>query len=62
VMNAANEAAVDLFRSGAIGFADITAAVEDVLQRHEACPNPNLDELMSADAWARREVRRCVTC
>jgi 1-deoxy-D-xylulose-5-phosphate reductoisomerase len=62
VFSAANESAVQLFRDGEIGFADITRAVERVLSRHEWNANPTLDVLRSADAWARDEVHKCTAC
>jgi 1-deoxy-D-xylulose-5-phosphate reductoisomerase len=62
VLNAANEAAVELFRSGAIGFLDIAGAVETVLERHDLKIDPTLEDLLIADTWARNEVKRCATC
>ncbi len=62
VLNAANETAVDLFRSGAIGFRDIARFAERALQEHDFQPSPTLDDLMKADRWARQEVTRCTTC
>ncbi len=62
VLNAANEEAVQLFRDGAISFPEITQVVERALDQHTICENPTLAELLSADRWAREEVKRCVTC
>lgn len=62
VFNAANESAVKLFQDKAIGFGDIVSTVERVLDRHAFVANPDFDELMTADAWARDEVLRCTTC
>ena len=58
-LNAANEAAVALFREGKIGFLDIASLTEDVLQRHKFDPRPDLPTLMRVDAWARKEVSEC---
>lgn len=58
-MNAANEAAVDSFRKGRIGFLEIAEIVEDVLGRHEFEEQPSLATLFRVDAWARNEVSRC---
>lgn len=58
-LNAANEAAVELFRHGKIGFLDIAAVSEDVLRRHEYEDHPDLGALMRVDAWARKEVEEC---
>lgn len=62
VLNAANESAVQLFREGTLGFADIVPAVEDVLRRHEWRAHPTYHQLRRADAWAREEVLKCTTC
>jgi len=59
VLNAANEAAVEQFLAGRIGFTDIVALVEAVLSRHEVKAEPGFDELMAADKWAREEAERC---
>jgi 1-deoxy-D-xylulose-5-phosphate reductoisomerase len=58
VLNAANEAAVELFLDEKLKFTDITAAVRDVLQHHNFVDSPTLTELIDLDAWARREVLR----
>ncbi|HUW84557.1 MAG TPA: 1-deoxy-D-xylulose-5-phosphate reductoisomerase [Phycisphaerae bacterium] len=61
VLNAANEAAVELFRAGRIRFGDITALTASALSAHEVVPNPSLEQLLSADGWARRHVAQlCV--
>ncbi|MCB9852949.1 MAG: 1-deoxy-D-xylulose-5-phosphate reductoisomerase [Phycisphaerales bacterium] len=57
--NAANEAAVAMFRAGKIGFLDISSQVEDVLRRHEFAETPDLATLMKIDAWSRNEVNTC---
>lgn len=57
--NAANEAAVDLFRRRQIGFLDIFSRVEDALKRHPFESDPDVATLMKADAWARNEVLQC---
>ncbi len=60
VLNAANEAAVELFREGAIAFRDIARLVEKALSDHVFKESPTLDDLMAADQWARQEVTRCM--
>jgi len=62
VLNAANEAAVELFREGAIGFLDIARHVEQALCVHDFVAAPTLDDLITADRWARREVAKCTAC
>jgi 1-deoxy-D-xylulose-5-phosphate reductoisomerase len=56
-LNAANEIAVERFLDGCIRFADIWGVVEQVVERHQPCPRPSLDEVMAADAWARRAAQ-----
>jgi len=57
--NAANEAAVDLFRAGKIGFLDIASLVENALVHHTYDPHPDLNTLMAVDRRARNEVSQC---
>jgi 1-deoxy-D-xylulose-5-phosphate reductoisomerase len=54
--NAANEVAVEAFLAGRIGFLDIPAAVEDVLDRVDGSPARDLTELVEADRRARELV------
>jgi 1-deoxy-D-xylulose-5-phosphate reductoisomerase len=61
VLNAANETAVELFRKGDIPFGDIARLTEAALHEHVFHPAPTLEELLSADRWARKEVARCTT-
>src|SRR5262249_44791301 len=51
--NAANEEAVSAFLDGRIGFLDIAALVEDVLERVDGSAARDLDELREADGRAR---------
>ena len=62
VFNAANEAAVRLFRDGAIHYRDIASYTEQALKQHEFKEAPTLDDLLEADRWARQEVARCISC
>jgi 1-deoxy-D-xylulose-5-phosphate reductoisomerase len=62
VFNAANEAAVEQFLAGRIGFLQIMGLVEHCLDKHEVRRTPSLDELLEADAWARREAKKMVAC
>jgi 1-deoxy-D-xylulose-5-phosphate reductoisomerase len=54
VFNAANEVAVSAFLGGRIGFLDIAALVEDALAKTDGSPARDLEELVEADASARR--------
>ncbi len=56
VFNAANEAAVAEFLAGRISFPHIVELIECCLNNHDVKVNVSLDELLEADAWARREV------
>lgn len=62
VLNAANEAAVELFRNGEISFGRMAELTEQVYRRHEYVEQPTLDDLMACDARARREVKECSCC
>jgi 1-deoxy-D-xylulose-5-phosphate reductoisomerase len=57
VFNAANEAAVERFQAGEIKFLQIMELVEHCLCKHQIKHTMCLDELLEADAWARREVK-----
>ena len=56
VLNAANEVAVDAFCARKCGFEDITRLVARTMDRHETVTHPTLDQILAADAWARREA------
>ncbi|HQT64429.1 MAG: 1-deoxy-D-xylulose-5-phosphate reductoisomerase [Acidocella sp. 20-57-95] len=53
VLNAANEIAVAAFLAGKIGFLDIAAIVEQVLQAYGAPPVPDLAAVLALDEAAR---------
>ena len=59
VLNAANEAAVDLLLERRIPFGRIVELVEQVADRHAPVTEPTLDDILAADRWAREEVRLC---
>jgi 1-deoxy-D-xylulose-5-phosphate reductoisomerase len=56
VMNAANETAVQLFLADKLDFLTITHLVEKVMASHELINNPDLEQILQADAWAREKV------
>nr|MBO2483523.1 1-deoxy-D-xylulose-5-phosphate reductoisomerase [Bacillota bacterium] len=60
VLNAANEVAVHAFLDGKIGFLDIARCVERVLGAHTVEEAEDLDTVLGADAWARREAEAFV--
>jgi 1-deoxy-D-xylulose-5-phosphate reductoisomerase len=53
VLNAANEITNLAFREGKIKFNQIGDINETVMKEHALIKNPNLDEILDADAWAR---------
>ncbi len=53
VYNAANEAAVEAFRCGRIGFPDIARLVEKCMSEHSVASDDNLENILQADKWAR---------
>ena len=56
VFNAANEAAVEEFLAGRIKFVNIVEIIENCLNRHNVKQTICLEDILQADAWARREV------
>jgi 1-deoxy-D-xylulose-5-phosphate reductoisomerase len=57
VMNAANEVAVARFLDRQVRFPDIWQIVEEVMNRHTSVAHPDLDAILQADQWARKEAR-----
>lgn len=53
VMNAANEAAVEMFLTGRISFAGIAELVERVMNRHTVNNRPEIEDILAADRWSR---------
>jgi 1-deoxy-D-xylulose-5-phosphate reductoisomerase len=60
VLCAADEVAVELFLDGRMRFVDIAGAVERTLEQHRAIAEPALEEIETADAWARETLRKTV--
>jgi 1-deoxy-D-xylulose-5-phosphate reductoisomerase len=58
VMNAANEVAVSRFLGHDLGFVAIASLIADALEAHSSRPDPSLDEVEQADAWAREFASR----
>jgi 1-deoxy-D-xylulose-5-phosphate reductoisomerase len=56
VLCAADEAAVGLFLERRIGFTRISRIVGKVLGCHSGKTHPSLEDIMAADAWARKTV------
>ena len=58
VLNAANEIAVERFLQKKIGFNDIPRLIERVMQAHTLVPLKSLEDVTSADQWAREYTRQ----
>ena len=56
ILNAANEEAVRLFLEDKIGFYDISRLVSEAREKIPVVQNPTLEEILAADAAARRSV------
>jgi len=56
VMNAANEVAVAGFLDRQVRFPDIWQIVEEVMNRYTSVAHPDLDAILHADQWARKEA------
>lgn len=56
VLNAANEAAVELFLYDKIAFGQIMPLVEQAMNAQDSLPSPTLEQIFEADAAARQAV------
>jgi len=56
VLNAANEIAVEAFVNRRITFPQITETVRRTMDRHKVVAHPTLEQILEADAWARKEA------
>jgi len=61
VLSGADEVAVEAFLEGRIRFTDIVPLVERVMAAHRWAAEPSLDDILAADAWARKETTRCLS-
>jgi 1-deoxy-D-xylulose-5-phosphate reductoisomerase len=61
VLNAANEIAVAAFLDGQVGFLEIPAAIERVLDAHADEPATTVDELLEVDRRVRMTTRKLLT-
>lgn len=60
VYNAANEQAVEMFLKEKIGFRQIPAIIEKVMDKHKSMKVYNIDDILYFDRWARLEAARLV--
>lgn len=61
VLSASNEIAVYAFLNHQIRFTDIAKVVEKVLTQHKKISNPNLEEVLESDQWARQLAEKTVS-
>lgn len=60
VLNAANEVSVSEFLKNGLDFVSIPRIIERLLNRHRNKIAPDLDDVLEADSWARREAYRVI--
>jgi 1-deoxy-D-xylulose-5-phosphate reductoisomerase len=61
VAAAADEIAVQQFLDSRIGFVEIASVVESVLSKHNGIADPDLEDILAADEWARRAAENLIT-
>jgi len=61
IMNAANEAAVNAFLSGRIGFIEMSGIIEKVLDKSKYIGNPSLEDYQNSDKEARMLATQLIT-
>ncbi len=57
VLNAADEIAVEAFLKNEIPFTKIYDVVERIVLKHKLIRNPDLNQILQVDLWAREEAR-----
>ena len=60
VLNAANEVAVEAFRSGKLSFPSIWETVEAVMDSHPVVQKPTLEQILAADSDARKTAHSLI--
>lgn len=60
VASSANEIAVEAFLEEKIGFLHIPQIIEKVLSNHKATEPANIDDVLKADLWGRKEAKAVV--
>ncbi|MGI6038194.1 MAG: 1-deoxy-D-xylulose-5-phosphate reductoisomerase [Limnochordia bacterium] len=60
VMNAANEEAVTAFLAAKIPFTAIPRIIRAVMDKHDHQREPDLDQILLADRWARQQARQMI--
>jgi 1-deoxy-D-xylulose-5-phosphate reductoisomerase len=60
VMNAANEVAVEFFLNKKLKFSSIPKIIERIMNEHKIIKNPDLDQILFADTWARNRAKEII--
>ena len=60
VLNAANEIVVEMYLAGQMKFIEISSYIQQVLDKHKSIANPELEDILEADRWARETARQLV--
>jgi 1-deoxy-D-xylulose-5-phosphate reductoisomerase len=60
VLNAANELAVEAFLQEKIGFLDIPRIIGKVVAKHTNTVASSLDQILTADSWARQTAQNVI--
>ena len=53
VLSSADEVVVDAFLDETIGFMDIPAVLQSVMDKHEVIADPTLEDILEVDTWAK---------
>jgi 1-deoxy-D-xylulose-5-phosphate reductoisomerase len=61
VLNGANELAVSAFLAKKIGFLAIPDVIERTIEKHTCSPGESIEQVMEADAWARKTAKAILT-
>ncbi len=58
VLNASNEIAVEAFLKKQIKFSDIYKVIKNTMKKHKITKNPNMENIIETDTWAREQARK----
>lgn len=58
VLCAADEVGIEAFLAGTMPFTRIPTVIEAVLEAHDNCPSPEVDDIIEAGRWARWTAHR----
>jgi 1-deoxy-D-xylulose-5-phosphate reductoisomerase len=60
VLNASNDTCVGAFLKNEIEFLDIQRTIHKVVSQHKNIKHPTFDDVLRADAWARKETQKTI--